>query len=187
MVAPTAPIAAGPKPTLVLVQGPKREIRFVIDQATRLSRNQSVAILARTVRQLGEIQAMVPAGTINLRNEAASWVTGPRLFIGTYHSAKGLEFDAVILPFMSDNQFPDPNTVSDFGEAEANANDGRLLYVGVTRAKASLIFTYTVQQSALLPPNDLLYTRVNRMNEQIRHSVSLAAFSGSVTSLRHAT
>jgi superfamily I DNA/RNA helicase len=162
MVAPTSPVAAGPKPTLVQIKDPANEVRFITNQATRLSRTQSVAILARTVRQLDEIRSALPSDVINLRSESARWVAGPKLFIGTYHSAKGLEFDAVILPFLSDGQFPDPLAVADFGQAEAEASDGRLLYVGVTRAKTALILTYVGKQSVLLPSKEKLYTRVSQ-------------------------
>src|SRR6266849_6731882 len=131
MVAPSAPVAAGPKPTVVHVEHAANEVRLVVDQALRLSRTRSVAVLARTVRQLDEIQAALPSSAINLRSQTARWVAGPKLFIGTYHSAKGLEFDAVLLPFLSQADFPDPVTVADFGQLEADANDGRLLYVGI--------------------------------------------------------
>lgn len=161
MVAPTSPVAAGPKPTLVRLRDERTETQFVVTQASRLSRGQSVAILTRTVRQLDELQAQLPTGTVNLRRESARWSAGPRLFIGTYHSAKGLEFDAVILPNLSDNLFPDPPTIHDFGLQEAQANDGRLLYVGVTRARAALILTYSGTLCTLLPGDPSLYTIVN--------------------------
>ncbi len=162
MVAPTAPNAAGPKPTLVNLPDEKSETAFFVDQATRLSRTQSVAILVRTVRQLEEVRTRLPQTVINLRNESEQWVAGPRLFVGTYHSAKGLEFDAVVLPYLSDNLFPDPQAVHDFGHQEAQATDGRLLYVGVTRARTSLIITYSGTPCALLPDTPSLYTVVRR-------------------------
>ena len=162
MVAPTSPVAAGPKPTLVSLPNERSETAFVVNQATRLSRAQSVAILVRTVRQLDTIRVHLPGGAINLRSESARWVAGPRLFIGTYHSAKGLEFDAVILPYLADNLFPDPQTVRDFGPQEAQANDGRLLYVGVTRARTALILTYCGTRCALLPSDPNLYALVNQ-------------------------
>ena len=162
MVAPKSPVAAGPKPTLVSIRDARSETNFVVTQATRLSRAQSVAILTRTVRQLNDIRSLLPSGAINLRNESARWVAGPRLFVGTYHSAKGLEFDAVILPYLSNRLFPDPQTVHDFGLEEAQANDGRLLYVGVTRARAALILTYCGDRCALLPADPHLYTMVSQ-------------------------
>ncbi len=161
MVAPTSPAAAGPKPTLVSLSDSGSETKFVVDQAIRLSRAQSVAILVRTVRQLDKIRAQLPRTAINLRSESGRWVAGPRLFVGTYHSAKGLEFDAVILPYLANDLFPDPQTVHDFGMQEAEANDGRLLYVGVTRARAALILTYSGTLSTLLPTDKHLFTPVD--------------------------
>lgn len=163
MVAPNAPTAAGPKPTLVEITGNASEAQFVAAQAKAVARNRSVAVLVRTVNQQTTIQRFLPDTTINLRDDSTVWVDGPQLYLGTYHSAKGLEFDTVILPFMSDEQFPDPAQVTDFGPIEADANDGRLLYVGVTRAKSGLIITYKGQPSHLLPTAPVgLYTRVNR-------------------------
>ncbi len=160
MVAPSSPVAAGPKPTLVKVRDQAAESAFVVDQATRLSRTQSVAILVRTVRQLDRLRSLVPRTAVNLREDAARWASGPRLFIGTYHAAKGLEFDAVLLPYLANDLFPDPQTIHDFGPQEAQANDGRLLYVGVTRARTALVLTYHGTPSALLPSDQNLYTAV---------------------------
>jgi len=163
MVAPVAPKAAGPKPTLVEIAPATDEGSFVAEQAKRLSQNRSVAVLVRTVAQQDYLARLLPRGTIKLRDDSAQWIDGPQLYLSTYHSAKGLEFDAVILPFMSDALFPDSGQVTDYGEEEADANDGRLLYVGVTRAKSDLIITYKGKRSHLLPtlPNDL-FTVVKR-------------------------
>ncbi|KAB1086261.1 hypothetical protein F4V91_07315 [Neorhizobium galegae] len=163
MVLPSAPKAAGPKPTIVEILGENSEPQFVAEQATAISRNRSVAVLVRTVNQQTIMQQYLPRTTINLREDDAVWVDGPQLYLGTYHSAKGLEFDAVILPFLGDDLFPDPNQVADFGPVEADANDGRLLYVGVTRAKSALIVTHKGPRTHLLPvvPYDL-YTTATR-------------------------
>ncbi|APX68550.1 MULTISPECIES: 3'-5' exonuclease [unclassified Brucella] len=160
MVAPNTPKAADTKPTLVRIQPGTDEYRFVADQATSMSTNRSVAILVRTVSQQTELRKYLPRNAINLRDDGDVWVDGPSLYVGTYHSAKGLEFDAVILPFMEDSLFPDPSQVIDFGDEEADANDGRLLYVGVTRAKSNLIITFKGKISHLLPTNRALYTEV---------------------------
>ena len=85
------------------------------------------------------------------------WPTGPGLFYGTYHAAKGLEFDTVFLPFLSAKRRPDPEDVLLLGEREAAARDSRLLYVGITRAKSNLVLTYSGQMTPLLPQNKRLY------------------------------
>ena len=42
------------------------------------------------------------------------------------------------------------------------AQDGRLLYVGITRARTRLIMTYTGVVTELLPCDDGLYLTINR-------------------------
>jgi hypothetical protein len=162
MVSPTAPKAAGPKPTLVAFTAQNDEVRFVADQAKAMASTRSVAVLVRTLAQKREIQRLLPRDAIDLKEDSSTWVDGPNIYVGTYHSAKGLEFDGVILPFMSKAQFPDPAQVVDFGQQEADANDGRLLYVGVTRAKTALVLTFTGERTHLLPPLPTLYTVLSK-------------------------
>jgi superfamily I DNA/RNA helicase len=68
----------------------------------------------------------------------------------------------VILPFLSDARFPNPTAIEADGPDEALARDGRLLYVGVTRARAELILTHTGEPTSLLPVDPELYTKVTR-------------------------
>jgi DNA helicase-2/ATP-dependent DNA helicase PcrA len=53
----------------------------------------------------------------------------------TYHRAKGLEWDAVILPMLEDGSLPIRQA---FDDPEALAEEGRLFYVGITRARRML-------------------------------------------------
>ncbi len=71
--------------------------------------------------------------------------------IGTYQSAKGLEFDLVIMPFCGSQFLPDQRRVMEVGIDEAQAEDMRLLYVGVTRARQYLALTFTGQLTTLFP------------------------------------
>jgi superfamily I DNA/RNA helicase len=52
--------------------------------------------------------------------------------------------------------------VSTFGEEDAIIQDGRLIYVAVTRAKTRLVLTYTGEATALLPTEAGLYEKVRR-------------------------
>jgi len=52
----------------------------------------------------------------------------------TYHRAKGLEFEAVFLPHLEDRELPARQAKED----DAVAEERRLLYVGITRAKRHL-------------------------------------------------
>lgn len=56
----------------------------------------------------------------------------------TYHRAKGLEFSAVFLPRLEEGELPFKRARSD----EATAEERRLFYVGLTRAKRHLTVTH---------------------------------------------
>ena len=56
----------------------------------------------------------------------------------TYHRAKGLEFEAVFLPRLEEGELPFKRAKSD----EAIAEERRLFYVGLTRAKTHLSVTW---------------------------------------------
>lgn len=162
IIEPVAPTADGPPPTLVHFESRDDEVELVVEQAGRLSKTRSVAILLRNRADEKLIVERLPAGAIRLHRTMANWETGPRLRYGTYHSAKGLEFDYVILPFLSDERLPDPDYVAAFGSANAATHDGKLLYVGITRAKVGLILTYSGDLTPLLPTSVDLYQRVER-------------------------
>jgi superfamily I DNA/RNA helicase len=159
IVEPVSPIADGPKPTLVKHSSIEQEIEFVVQQALQIARTQSVAILVRDSRYLNRITPRLNR-RVNL-DEIKAWNPQQGLqYYGTYHSAKGLEFDTVILPFCDNERLPDPEAVRAFGDPDAMAQAGRLLYVGVTRAKTRLIVTYSGEITRLLPSETSLYERV---------------------------
>ena len=60
----------------------------------------------------------------------------------TYHRAKGLEFDAVCLPFLQEGELPSRRSKSD----EAIAEERRLLYVGLTRARRILHLSWSAER-----------------------------------------
>ena len=97
-----------------------------------------------------------------LHRELGSWPSGPGVFYGTYHAAKGLEFDAVIVPFSSAARLPHPPDVEAFGADDAAASNAKLLYVAVTRAKSDLVLTHTGAPSALVPADAALLQRSTR-------------------------
>lgn len=160
LVEPVAPAAAGPLPTLVWCASPAREQDLVVGQAAEAARTQSVALLFRRRADEQLLPQSFRRNAVRLHRDMSTWQAGPGVWYGTYHSAKGLEFDMVILPHLGVEHLPSSDEVAAFGEAEAAARDGRLLYVGVTRAKTRLIMTYTGEVTRLLPETENLYTRV---------------------------
>ena len=103
------------------------------------------------------MRAHLATGATRLHRELQAWPSGPGLFYGTYHAAKGLEFDTVFMPFLSAERWPHPPDVEIVGREEASVRDSRLLYVGTTRARSTLVLTYTGEPTALLPAVDGLY------------------------------
>ena len=157
LVAPTAPAADGPLPILSQQPDKLRECELLASRAADLARTGTVAILLRTWEQEEALPKNLRSRATRLRRDLDVWPNGPGLFYGTYHASKGLEFDTVFMPFLSDERWPHPPDVEYLGPEEAAARDSRLLYVGITRARSTLVLTYTGQPTALLPMSTGLY------------------------------
>jgi superfamily I DNA/RNA helicase len=162
MVAPIFPTADGPKPALVSFNDENAEMRFIATLAQARSTTRSVAILLRTHAHIKKIRDYLPAAAIALKEDSSDWSADAGLYFGTYHAAKGLEFEVVLLPFLAEGELPSNEDIETDGEEEALAQDGRLLYVGVTRAKAEVILTHTGNVTPLLPQEEGLYNRVRK-------------------------
>jgi superfamily I DNA/RNA helicase len=158
LVEPREPTAAGALPTLVACRDEAHEMKIVRVQARDLALNRTVAVLARTWAEAQ--QACQGLRVRKLHRDMNSWDATPGIYCGVYHSAKGLEFDAVILPFCGSAHMPHREVITAFGEEEGTAREARLLYVGITRAKTDLLITYSGEVSPLLPTDDTLYARV---------------------------
>ena len=157
LVEPTAPTADGPPPALVRFRNSAAEQAFVVTRAIELARTGTVAVLFRTRDQEEPVASDLPQTATRLHGDLAYWPSGPGLFYGTYHAAKGLEFDTVFLPLLSADNWPDPHDVECFGEQEAAERNSRLLYVGVTRARSTLLMTFSGRLTRLLPRVRALY------------------------------
>lgn len=65
--------------------------------------------------------------------------------LSTIHSAKGLEWDCVIMPSMCDHLFPNPKKQEDVDPDERKDGintDKKLMFVAVTRSKKDLVISY---------------------------------------------
>jgi superfamily I DNA/RNA helicase len=157
LVEPKEPAAGGTMPALVKCKDYAAEIaeiqRIAIDQGDAAV----VGVLTRTwpdadaaVRGMKKVR--------KLRDDGKTpWDPTPGVYYGTYHSAKGLEFDVVLMPFCTDADIPNKQVIDAYGEDEAATRDGKLLYVAVTRAKAELTVTYSGTITPLLPIDDGLW------------------------------
>lgn len=159
LVEPRAPTAAGPLPALVKCATRSDEVKVVQRLAKDFGQTGTAAVLARTWADAR--RACAGMTVRKLHSEMALWDASPGIYAGAYHSAKGLEFDAVLLPFCNADSVPHPQVVLAFGDAEATAREAKLLYVGVTRARTDLIVTYSNALTPLLPDQDYLWDRTS--------------------------
>jgi DNA helicase-2/ATP-dependent DNA helicase PcrA len=75
-----------------------------------------------------------PSDAANVAERGGGYVT-----LSTVHSAKGLEWNALFVIWMTDGWFPSARSYDEFDDLE---EERRLLYVATTRAKQYIYFTY---------------------------------------------
>jgi DNA helicase-2/ATP-dependent DNA helicase PcrA len=106
--------------------------------------------LARLVRLAQAFQGTVDEFVADLQ-ERFGHNAGRGVHLLTYHRAKGLEFEAVFLPRLEEKELPSRLSKT----ADAVAEERRLLYVGLTRAKRHLSVTWSGKPSRFLAELDL--------------------------------
>ena len=159
MVEPMFSRNDGPLPTLVQCGSRKEQIEIAVYIAKDSGKTKSVAILFKNREQERLVSDRLPNGSKRLHRDMESWHEGHGIYYGTYHSAKGLEFDLVILPFLEEDNLSDPEYKACHGEEDAHTRYGRLIYVAVTRAKTELLLLYSGAVTPLLPADSSLYIR----------------------------
>jgi DNA helicase-2/ATP-dependent DNA helicase PcrA len=103
--------------------------------------------LARIVRLASGFDGDAAAFVADLRRRFDSGGDGARgVNLLTLHRAKGLEFDAVFIPRLQEKELPSKQART----PEEIAEERRLLYVGMTRAKRVLWLTWSGKRSRFL-------------------------------------
>jgi DNA helicase-2/ATP-dependent DNA helicase PcrA len=133
-----------------------------------VTRQNDLARLVRLAEEFGE--GTVAEFTAQLE-ERFGRSSGRGVHLLTYHRAKGLEFEAVFLPRLEERELPSKLSKT----AAAIAEERRLLYVGLTRAKRHLTVTWAGKPSRFLAelgikrapqeavePDDPLYAELKR-------------------------
>jgi DNA helicase-2/ATP-dependent DNA helicase PcrA len=103
--------------------------------------------LARLVELAEEFDGDAAAFVADLRERFAPGSDAARgIHLLTFHRAKGLEFEAVFLPRLQDKELPSKQARTD----DELAEERRLLYVGLTRAKRVLRLSWWGKRSRFL-------------------------------------
>ena len=112
-----------------------------------LTRQADLARLVRLAEELDDGERTCDGFAAELRRRFDPGGDAARgVHLLTYHRAKGLEFEAVFLPRLDEKELP-----SRFARTEAErAEERRLLYVGMTRARRWLTLTWSRRPSPFL-------------------------------------
>jgi DNA helicase II / ATP-dependent DNA helicase PcrA len=105
------------------------------------TRQHDLGRLVALARQLDDGARTVAGFFAELEARFGEGSEGQGVQLLTYHRAKGLEFEAVFLPAVEERDLPVRQAKSD----EAIAEERRLLYVGITRAKRHLAVTWSAE------------------------------------------
>lgn len=124
-----------------------RELRLPLGAAAILVPNNHVA---EEIAALARVHSL-PARYMR-RQEID--IRSPEVKVITMHSAKGLEFPIVCVPFLSNQMIPGQLNSQDESAAQEQLNTARrLLYVALTRAMRVLILSYPKQNPSIFLQN----------------------------------
>lgn len=161
MVEATVQIAKGPKPVLVKFSSKQREMVWVVERAISTGRTSSTVIVCRNRADIDSFMKLLTnkgCEATEINKDTPGYAHMKKVYLTTYHAAKGLEFDNVFIPYLTDDKLPDPDTVaSAVSEQDAYADEIKLLYVAATRSKYGLYMTYSGKLSPLFPDNSDSY------------------------------
>jgi DNA helicase-2/ATP-dependent DNA helicase PcrA len=95
--------------------------------------------IAKRYKSPAELLADVALDPSDAAHSNSRTRRGGDVTLSTVHSAKGLEWDALFVIWMTDGWFPSSRSYDEFDDLE---EERRLLYVAATRAKRHLYFVY---------------------------------------------
>jgi len=95
--------------------------------------------IAESFFELAEMLSEGKLKNMTVRGLALCGRSANSVFLSTLHSSKGLEFDAVIIPELEKGRLPDFRAKT----MDALEEERRLLFVGITRAKQSVLLLYS--------------------------------------------
>ena len=109
------------------------------DYPRRLRDLEHLQAIAKRYKSTAELLADVALDPGEAVQAETTRRGGGYVTLSTVHSAKGLEWRALFIIWMTDGWFPSTRSYDEFEDLE---EERRLLYVAATRAKEQLYFTY---------------------------------------------
>ena len=161
MIQATPLNAEGPRPVLLGFSNEERELEWMVNRAIQESQKTSVVVVCRSYEEKNRVMHRFsyhgqPVQEIN--RDTPGYNNNRTIYVSTFHSVKGLEFDYVFIPFLNKDVFPNSNAVEAALTPEDAYNDElKLLYVAATRSKYGLIMSYSGELSPLFPCNSPNY------------------------------
>lgn len=168
MVEATTQIAEGPKPILLEFPDEFHEISWVAERVISTGKVSSTVIICRNRTDIDmflKIFKQKDCNAIEIDKDTTGYAHIKAVYLSTFHAAKGLEFENVFVPFLSEKRFPDSDTINRAtSKEEAYADEIKLLYVAVTRSRYGLYMTYSGLLSSLFPKESSNYDYSNEEN-----------------------
>lgn len=159
--------AAGLRPTLVKYSDSVKETAALVQliNSNRIGRS---VVIAKNRDITAEITQKLNNSGIRateIKRETSSGVADG-VYVTTFHSVKGLEFDSVYIPYLNDGDFPGEDKL-EAAESEDGvyANGLKLLYVAVTRTVQSVVMSYSGELTRLFPSISENFVTVDKSEE----------------------
>jgi superfamily I DNA/RNA helicase len=159
--------AAGLKPTLVKYSDAMTETTALVQLIKNNRSGRSVVIVKNRDISSEITQTLIRNGVhaTEIKRETSSGVVDG-VYVTTFHSAKGLEFDSVYIPYLNDDDFPGEDKLKAAeSENSVYSNALKLLYVAVTRTIQSVIMSYSDELTRLFPVSSGNYVTVDKSEE----------------------
>ena len=154
----TVSLLKGPHPTLHAAKTQAQQWKYVSGEIKRMKKEGldlgEIAIFSRTNADLQTIQDALKRSKVESQIISREGVKGDGVRLGTLHRAKGLEFKAVFVVNVSDEQVPQRSLLQNVQDQQLRTDllerERQLLYVGLTRARDEAVLTWVGYPSRFL-------------------------------------
>lgn len=162
LVKPSLVMANGPKPVLVEFTSESDETAWIIETIAQLAQTASCAVIVKNHAHVNSLMNILRNEHIKCQEIVGDSVfpnMRSGVFVTTFYSAKGLEFDNVFIPNLTSDYMPDAERLERMSLENVCADDLKLLYVATTRAKRGLYMSYHGELTCLFPVDSPNYDR----------------------------